>query len=174
MKDWPLNLILIIFAAILQTTIMHYFSIKFGIANIILCVFVILLFFKYRKIALLWVVVGGIILDLLSSSPAGLYFFGFLIIYLAIAQFLKNTDLEEILALLVSEVLASLVFDIFFLIYLRIWGQIIPINIFLNLAIFDGILNIILTIFIYLLVIFFQKRFSRRRKNQIFLASYIK
>ncbi len=172
MKFW--SFLLIVFLAIIQTTIMHYFSIKLGMVNLILVIFIMMLFLKHFESALIWAAFGGLILDLLSSTPSGMYFLGFMIIYFALALFFKTFEFEEVIVLLIIMIVASTCFDLFSLVYLDLWGIRLPIHDFSNIIIFDTLLNTIFICIIYPILISINKYFSAKKQRIITISEFYK
>jgi rod shape-determining protein MreD len=163
--NWFLNIILIILAAIIQTTVMHFLSFKLGIANLIFDIFIILIFMRYFRLSLVWAILGGLALDLLSPLPPGTFTIGFLLIYGLLYLFFKPLELNEFLGLLVIVFLATIVFDFLIFGYYNLFGGHLPIKSFFNIIIFDSLLNIILCSIIYPFMIYLSRRlFSRSQK----------
>jgi len=169
-----IHFLLIILAAIFQTTVMHYFSIKLGMINIILVVFVALVFFKFFNLGLVWAVFGGILLDFLSSFPSGLFLFGFLIIYSALALLFKVFEFEEPVAFFIIIFLASVIFDFFIFGYLKIRGNYLVFNVFYNIIIFDSLLNVGFGLFLYPVLIYINRHFLSKKQRTISLIELYK
>lgn len=79
-----LNLILIFLAVILQISLVPQLAISGGYPNFILLVSTALIFVKRETMAMLWFVLGGLLLDLHSSAPFGFYTGVFIGIYFII------------------------------------------------------------------------------------------
>ncbi len=168
--NWFLNVILIVFFAVFQTTVMPEISIKFGIANIIFVIFVCLLFLRYFELSLVWAALGGLVLDFLSSTPAGLFFFSFIIIYFVLATFLKILEFREFLALLVIIFVSSILLDLLMISYLNIAGLGLSIGSFYNIIILDSVLNVIFICIVYPILIYINRHFSAKKEKEISLS----
>lgn len=172
--NWFLNVILIIFFAVFQTTVMPEISIKFGMANIIFVIFVCLLFLRYFELSLVWAALGGLALDFLSSTPAGLFFFSFIIIYFILATFLKILEFREFLALLAIIFVSSILLDLLMIFYLDLWGAGLSIANFYNIIILDSVLNVIFICIVYPILIYINRHFSAKKEKVISLSELYK
>jgi len=172
--NWFLNLILIIFFAIFQTTVMPEISVKFGMANIIFVIFICLLYLRFFELSLVWAALGGLALDFLSSTPAGLFFFSFIIIYFLLATFLKILEFKEFLALLAIVFTASILFDLMTIFYFNIWGASLSLVSFYHIIILDSVLNVIFVCLVWPVLIYINRHFSSRKEKIISLSELYK
>jgi len=172
MKFW--HFLVIVLVAIIQTTVMHYFSIKLGMVNLLLVILIIMLFLRHFESALIWAAFGGLILDLLSSTPVGVYFFGFIIIYFGLAAFFKTFEFEEFIVLLIIMIVVSVFFDLFSWAYIGLWGVRLPIRDFSNIIIFDTLLNTISICILYPILISINKFFSAKKQKVINISEFYK
>jgi len=172
--NWFLNLILIGFFAIFQTTVMPELSIKLGIANIIFVIFVTLLFLRFFEKSLVWAALGGLALDFLSSTPAGLFFFGFLMIYTILVIFLRILEFKEFLDLAAIIFVTSILFDLFMIGYLTIWGNNLSPLSFYNIIISDSFLNVVFVCIVYPILIYINRHFSSKKEKTISLSELYK
>ncbi len=172
--NWFLNVLLIVFFAIFQTTVMPEISLKFAVANIIFVIFICLLFLRFFELSLVWAALGGLALDFLSSTPAGLFFFSFLIIYFILVTFLKILEFKEFLALLVIIFISSILLDLLMIFYLNIAGLSLSIASFYNIIILDSLLNIIFVCIVYPVLIYINRHFSSKREKVISLSGLYK
>ena len=172
--NWFLNIFLIIIAAIFQTTIMYFLSFKLGVANLIFVIFIMIMFLRYFKLSLVWAILGGLILDLMSPLPPGFFLIGFAIIYVILYLFFKPIELEEFLGLLVVIFLSTIVFDLFTFGYFNLFSGKLPIKPFFNIIIFDSLFNVILCSIIYPFLNYLTKRLFRKKQKIISLVEMYK
>ena len=168
--NWFLNLILITFFAVFQTTVMPEISIKLGVSNIIFIIFITLLFLRFFELSLVWAALGGLSLDFLSSTPVGLFFFGFLLVYLILVVLLKTLEFREFVAFLVIIFITSILLDLFMILYLKIWGISLFCADYYNIIIMDSILNVIFACIVYLVLIYINRYFSSKKEKTISLS----
>jgi len=100
------------FVAILQTTFMPKLSIYGVFPNLMLIVIIYKSLFKEYKEIFIWPLVGGIVLDVFSATPFGVFTLSFLIVSLIINFLSRNIWTSENVGLVVVIVvlLGSLVF----------------------------------------------------------------
>jgi len=139
-----------------------------------LVVFVILLYLKFFRLGLVWASLGGLFLDFLSSTPPGLFLLGYLIIYLILFLVLRPIELEEFLALLIIVFFSSIIFDLFSIGYFSLIHYHLPLKIFFNIMIFDGLSNVILCLLLYPIMVSLNKHFLSRKQKVISLVEMYK
>lgn len=76
-----INIVLIYIAVVLQISLMPAISFYQGMPNIILLVATSLAMINRREEALWWIILGGILLDIISAGYFGIYTLSFLAIY---------------------------------------------------------------------------------------------
>lgn len=79
-----IHIICIILAVILQTTLLPQIKLLGGMPNLVLLTVLTLIFINRFDEAIIWVIIGGILLDLTSPIRFGYYYFALLIIYFLI------------------------------------------------------------------------------------------
>lgn len=76
-----INILLIIFAVIIQTAFLPALSVLGSHPNIVLIIAIILLAIQRKSEALWWFGFGGLILDLISPFYFGIYTLSFMVVY---------------------------------------------------------------------------------------------
>ncbi len=119
MTYWRIFIILII--GIIQIGIMPYLSFEHVIPNLIFIILITNILLGQDQTALWWLVLGGLILELFSPLPFGLYLLPYLIIYIIIRYLLRIYLLEPppLLAMVVFFA-ASLLYNMVVMIILRL------------------------------------------------------
>lgn len=84
------HIICIFFAVILQISLLPQIAIFGGYANLILLVILTLIFVGRSDEAIIWVVVGGLLLEATSSVHFGYYFFPIVLIYFLMIFLVKR------------------------------------------------------------------------------------
>jgi hypothetical protein len=87
---------------------------------------------------------------------------------------LRPIELQEFLALLVIVFFASIIFDLFSMGYFSIFSYHLPFKPFLNIIIFDSLLNIILCAVIYPILISINRHFSNKKQKIVSLVEMYK
>lgn len=110
-----LNLLLIILAVILQISLIPKLALFGSFPNIILLIYLALLFVGKPQESLWWAGIGGILLDLVSPSSFGIYTFSMLAVYIP-AYYLTNRVFNNpsvfvaAIIFFVSSLVANLIF----------------------------------------------------------------
>lgn len=172
--NWLLNIFIILLCVVFQTTIMPELSIKISMANILLVVFIIILFFRFYDLSLVWASIGGLFLDFTSTTPSGAFFLGFLIIYIILFIFFRIFEFKEFIALILIIFLSSILFDLLMILYLNIWGYGLSFTIFYTTIISSGILNVILALILYPILAHFNRYTSTTKEKTISLSGFYK
>lgn len=165
--NFLINLGLIIAAAVFQVSVLSFLSIKTGAANMILIIFIILLFLRYYKISFFWALMGGFWLDFLSyGRPAGFTLI-FLGIFFGLKYFLKIFDFREFLALLMIIFGVTILSDFLQLGFLFIIGNKIMLTGFWKLLLFNALMNLILVCLLYPVVIYGDKKWYTKKQDYL-------
>lgn len=140
MKNF-LNFLIIFLIATLQITLLKKFAfggVTFNLSLILVVLWSILL----ERKALFWILLLGILLDLNSLTFFGLYTLGFLVIFI-LALFSKKLIGEvNYFSASISVFVLTLIFDLIFLLGLKIGGfQIPPLDYFSKLILPEAIYN---------------------------------
>ena len=85
-----INILLIIFAIILQIAFLPLVSIHGAYPNILLIVILSLLFIGRINESLWWVGIGGLVMELFSTSHFGVYIISFIVIFLLFYYFINR------------------------------------------------------------------------------------
>jgi hypothetical protein len=138
-----INIILIVLAIILQTSVFSQFQINNSMPNIIMLVIISLIFISRQKEALLWLIVGSLLLDMSSPFRFGYYFLTISVLFFILLR-LTNTYFANP-SLIFSALLfflASIILDL--PIVIISYNSSMPIIMLLN-----GIYNVIIGVVLY-------------------------
>jgi rod shape-determining protein MreD len=129
---------------------MPYFSLDQAIGNIILIALIIFILRKEYFKAFIWALLAGFCLDISLGIGIGPYFISFLVI-LIILYFSQEKIFSENLYVfaLPTIFIASIIFDIFLILIIKLVGQEVTLGVFWTLILKQAAYNTILLAVIY-------------------------
>jgi len=143
-----INVLLIVIAVILQITFMPKIAFLGAFPNLILLVALSLIFIKKIEEALLWIGLGGILLDLFSPVHFGVYIVSLILIF-AISYYLVNYVFSDFSLFLAAAIffISSIIFNIIFLLYTH----------YFNLYLLEAVYTTLLGCMIYGIIRYYYK-----------------
>lgn len=140
-----IHLICIFLAIILQISLLPQITILGGFPNLILLVMLSLVFVGRINEAILWLSLGGILLEMVSPVHFGFYFFPLLAVFLLVNYLVKKLFTNPIWYLtLFFFFFSSLIFDLVWLFYDY---SVFSISVLLADAIYNTILGLVIYYF---------------------------
>jgi len=159
---------LIILVSLLQVAIMPYFSFGQAIGNLILIFLIIFIFKKEYQKALIWVIVGGFILDLSLGIGFGIYIIPLAIIFVALFIFQeKILEIDIYIFILGATLVASILLDILTILMLYVYRQDLVIFSFWGILLKQAAINTIIMAIIYPIYYYFENKFYPERKIKL-------
>ena len=151
--------VIIFLVSSMQALILPYLSFGQAIGNIILVVLVIFIFRKEYLKAFYWALIAGVILDLSLGVGFGPYLVSYLLIF-SIVYFWQEKILSENIYLfaIITVFIASIIFDIVFIVTAKWIGQNLSLSIFWTLILKQAAYNTILLAIVYPIYYYFEKR----------------
>jgi hypothetical protein len=147
---------------------MPYFSFGQAIGNLIL-IFVIILVFKqeYQK-ALLWVLIGGLILDLSLGIGIGISIVPLSIVFIGLWFFQDKILRSDIyIFVLAATLIASILLDILTILVFHFFGQNLYLFSFWGVLLKQAAMNTLILAIIYPLYHYFENRFYPETKIKL-------
>lgn len=158
----------IILTALLQIAVMPYFSFSQAIGNLILIMVIIFIFKQEYLKALLWVVVGGFILDLSLGIGFGINIISLGVIFGAVLILQKRILGADIFIYFLGMVIcASLIFDLVSVGMLNLFQQNLPLFYLWPIILGQAVYNTILAAVVYLSYYYFEKRFYPEKRIKL-------
>lgn len=112
------NILLIIFAAIMEISSAPVLSVYGGTLNVVLLAMIALILIKRFDEAVLWAGIGGVMLDVMSPTRFGIYTLELLAIYFIIYYLVRHVFFDPPLYLAILIIIAaSALFNLIFIFY---------------------------------------------------------
>lgn len=143
----------IIFLVILQSTIVSRLNLSFGSADIVMLVLIALGLQQNTKRTLLWFIVGGLLLTIISAIPLMYPLIPYIIISLIISYLRKRIWRIPLIMMMLVSFLGTVICNIVAYVSISFTRVPLPIAVSINNVLLPSIaLNVILGIPIFLLV----------------------
>lgn len=148
--------------AILQSTVVSHLKIWGVFADLPLLVVVSWSLLRGSREGLIWGFVAGVALDLFSGAPFGAATFGLMIVGLLSGLGKSTVFRSQIVLPLVTVLLATIVYDIIFLIVVWISGYTVAwMDSLVHLVLPSAVLNAVLTPVVFVIMRWLSTRFGR-------------
>lgn len=163
-----LTFLFIFLVCVMQVTIIPNLNFWGVFGNLVLLIVIVLTLFNFYHQAFIWVLVGGILLDIFSNFSLGNFTISLLIIFLALF-FIRQKVLGEPTLFIISffGFASSIIFDLAFLFLSYFRDTHYFTTSFFPLILYNAIFNGFLIIFIYYIFIWLKEKYFSKTEIKI-------